>query len=49
MVEEDCLIADSLGCSLYVNEMVVPCRIQSNNVCVYCGRVQVSKTWGSEV
>ena len=49
VVEEDYLIADSLGCSRYVKEMGDLCRIHSNKVCVYCDRVQVSKTKGSEV
>ena len=49
VVGEDCLIIDSLSCSHYVNEMVGLRRIPSNKVCVYRGRVRVSKTWGSEV
>ena len=48
VVEEDYLVADSLDSSNYVNERVSLCKIQSNKVCVYCDRVRVSKTWGSE-
>ena len=44
VVEEDRLIADSFDCSHCVNETVDLCRIQNSEVCVYCGRVQVSKT-----
>ena len=42
--EGDCLITDCLGCSHYLSEMVDRCRIQNSKVCVYCGKVQVSKT-----
>ena len=44
VVEEVYLIPDSLDCSRCVNEVVSLCRIQGNEVCVYCNRVRVSKT-----
>ena len=49
VVEEDCLVTDFSDCSRCVSEMVSLCRIQSNKVYVYCGKVHVLETLGSEV